>query len=181
MRFVISISFLLFSAMAYGASGDVPHETVFSQLANLSILIFLLWFTQRKAISQAFADKKANYLQSVQEASDFKNKAQKKLDEVKTRVTSMEKTFDQQVEDAKKHAEESYRSQLATAKNEAQRIMDTAAHNLEFEIQKEMENLRVETFKKSANLAEQNLEKTLSPEQLKAWNTHFVNAAEGAN
>ena len=90
-------------------------------------------------------------------------------------------TFREQVEEAKKGAEESYRTQLADAKNEAVRLKNMAQTSLEFEVQKQLEVLRVETFQKSAGMAEKNLEKTLSPEQLKAWNTHFVKAKEGAH
>ncbi len=164
---------LLASVQAFAAAGSVPAGTVISQLANLSILIGAIYFSQRKNIAKAFADKRESFLASVRAASNSKKEAEEKLKEVKTRVQKMQSTFDAQVAEAEKNAEESYRSQLADGKNEALRIKESAQTSLEFETQKQIETLRLETFHKSAGLAEKNLQNQMTPEQLKTWNNKF--------
>lgn len=161
------------ASYAQAASGAVPAQTVVYQLANLSLLLGFLYFTQRKTIAQAFANKRAEYLENVNAASRSKEEAEAKLAEVKQRVHKMQSTFSQQIADAEKNAEESYKSQLADAKNEAVRVKDSAQTSLEFEVQKQIEQLRVETFKKSANIAEERLKEGMTPEQLKTWNEKF--------
>ena len=148
---------VLFSHLstAFAASGGgVPAATVISQMSNLGILIAILFVTQRKSIAKMFKDKKDEYLAQVEAASQSKKQAEEKLNEVKDRVTTLERTFGEQIEEAKTNAEESYRSQLADAKNEAVRLKSSAKTSLEFEVQREIENLRVETFHKSAGMAE---------------------------
>ena len=166
---------------AFAAGDGVPHQTVFSQLSNIALLIAILYFSQRKTIAEAFRNKKEEYLANVNAASKSKKAAADKLKEVKSRVTHLTKTFDEQIEDAKRNASNSYKDQIAHAKNEALRVKSFAKTSLEFEVQKEIENLRVETFKKSVDLAEKNLESKLTPEQLKAWNSHFSSQTQGAH
>jgi len=170
---------MFLSASALAAGGDVPVGTVVSQLANLTLLVGGLFFFPRKGISQAFADKKAEFLENVNAASKSKKEAEEKLSEVVTRLDSMKSTFSQQIDEAKKNAEESYRIQVADARNSAEKVKSMAQTSLEFEVQKQVENLRVETFQKSAEAAEKNLEGSMTEDQLKTWNTRFKN--EGAH
>lgn len=166
----------------FASSGDgVPVVTVVNQVINLSLLIALIYFTQGKTIAEVFKSKKEDFLKSVEEATASKKAAEEKFAEVSKRVDEMQNTFSQQIEEAKNNAEESYRDQLAKAKNEALRLKSASQTNLEFEIQKQVESLRLETFKKSANMAEEKLEKVLTPEQQKAWNSHFVADKQGAH
>lgn len=176
---------LLFALNAFGmeetfeVEDDFPAGTLISQLANITLLVGLLVFTQRKTVAQAFRNKKENFLQSVEQASAAKQEAENKLNEVKTRLTNMKSTYQSQVTDARKNADDSYKKQVENAKEEALRISTMATTSLEFEVQRQIENLRVETFKKSAGLAEKNLESKLTADQQKAWNSHFIsNKAE---
>lgn len=181
-RISISILCVLVTSHVWAASaGGIPAATVFSQISNLGLLIAILYFTQRKTISKMFADKKEQFLENVNAASKSKEDAEKKLQEVKLRVEKLVSTFDSQVEEAKTNAEEAYRVQIADAKNEAIRLKSSARSSLEFEVQREIENLRLETFQRSSEIAEKNLEKDMTSEQLKAWNTHFASAKEGAH
>lgn len=173
---------LLTGESVFAASGGgVPMGTVISQIINLGLLIGLLYFTQRKNISQAFKDKKNDFLKSVNEASASKQAAEAKLAEVTKRVNDLKNTYGEQVSKAQVDAEESYRDQLAKAKNEAGRLKSSAQTNLEFEVQRQIESLRVETFQKSANAAEKNLQQNLTSEQRKAWNGHFTAGKQGAH
>lgn len=160
---------------------EVPYGTLASQFANLAILLGLIFFTQRKKISQAFADKKTNFLKSVEESNQSKREAQAVLQEVSRRLEEIKTTFEKQVEKAKADSEESYRTQLADAKNEAMKIKSSAQANLEYEVLRQIELLRIDTFKKSAEKAGRDLEKKLTPEQLQSWTKHFVANAEGVH
>ena len=91
----------------------------------------------------------------------------------------MKSTFSNQIEEAKKNAEESYKIQVSDARNAAEKLKSMAQTSLEFEVQRQVESLRVETFQKSAEAAEKNLESSMTDDQLKAWNTRFK--TEGAH
>ncbi len=172
---------LFFVDAALAADGGLPFWTITSQLANVAILVAIIYFTQRKNITQAFKQKRADFLERVNSASKSKQKAEALLSEVNRRLEQMKASYGQQVEEAKKNAEESYRTQVADAKNAAEKVKSMAQTSLEFEIQKQVENLRVETFQKSADLAEQKLESELTPEQLKVWNSRFSEAKAGVH
>lgn len=176
MKITLLFLITLSSLKALAASGSIPVGTVISQLANLSLLVGGLYFFQRKAIGQFFKDKREEFLSSVKAASQSKQDAENKLEEVTLRLANMNSSFDVQVEEAKKNAQESYRTQLADAKNAAEKVKSMAQTSLEFEVQKQIENLRVEAFQKSADAAEKELEKKLTPDQLKVWNNRFSKA-----
>lgn len=173
LKLILSVSILLLSSVALAAGDGIPWGTITSQLANLGLLVGGIFFATRKQISQAFADKKANFLESVNAASKSKKEAEEKLAEVTKRLEDMKSTFTTQIEDAKKNAEESFRVQVSDARNAAEKVKSMAQTSLEFEIQKQIENLRVETFQKSAEAAEKKLEGSMTPEQLKVWNARF--------
>jgi F0F1-type ATP synthase membrane subunit b/b' len=174
---IVMTSSIVFAAG--GPSGHVPIGTVISQMANLTLLIAIIFFATRKTIAQALADKKASFLENVDAASKSKKEAQDKLNEVIERLTEIKNTFKEQVSEAKKNAEESYRIQIADARNSAEKLKSMTHTTLEFEIQKQVENIRIETFQKSADRAEKNMTQNLTPEQMKAWNARF--AQEGAH
>ncbi len=176
IKVVLFIIASLTSSVVFAAGDGVPMGTVISQLANLSLLVGGLYFSQRKTIAKAFKEKKENFLASVEAASQSQKEAENKLNEVSERLNQMQATFKKQIEEAKKNAEEAYRMQVSDARNNAEKVKSSALNNIEFEIQKQVENLRVETFQKSAEQAEEKLEKSLTPEQLKAWHSHFTDA-----
>jgi F-type H+-transporting ATPase subunit b len=167
--------FLFIPSILYAASGGdgVPMGTVVSQLANLSLLVLGLYFWQRKTIAAAFADKKSSFLKSVQAASQSKQEAEQKLEEIERRLQKMKSTYDQQIAEAKKNAEESYRVQVSDARNNAEGLKNMALNSIDYEVQRQIENLRIETFQRSAGMAEEKLGSNLTPEQLKAWNSQF--------
>ncbi len=185
MKKIKSLLFIIFVFSPVGAvaagDGGIPVAAVISQIANITLLVGLIYFTQRKNIAAFFSEKKKAYLESVEQASLFKKQAEEKLNEVMVRLNTMTTSFDKQVVEAKKNAEEAYRDQLATAKNEAQRIKNLALSSVDFETQKQIENLRVETYTKSALQAQSKLEHKLTAEQQKAWNNHFVSASGGVH
>ena len=180
-QYLIATLLLFFGLPVFAAGDGVPLGTVTTQLANLAILVGFIYFSQRKTIAQAIADKKKSFLDSVDAASNSKKEANDVLHEVSTRLEKIKSTFSAQVEKAKADAEESYRTQLANAKNETIRLKSSAQDNLEFEVQRQIEQLRIEAYQMSANNAEKELEKKLTPEQLKSWNSHFVSNAKGAH
>jgi F0F1-type ATP synthase membrane subunit b/b' len=166
---------------AFRIEDNFPVGTVIAQVANLTILIAILYFSQRKSIQAVFIEKKETFLNNVKAASASKSKAEEKLKEVSDRLNNLKSTFETQLKDAEGHAQDNHRDQLATAKNDAMKMQANSNTNLEFEIQKQAEALRLETFAKSALIAEQSIIKNLTPEQLKSWNDHFVTSNQGAH
>ena len=165
-----------FKAMA-ASGGEIPVGLLVSQMANLGLLVLGLFITQKKSIAQAFASKKQDFLSVAEKTMREKKEAEAKLKEVADRVAQLKNTHADQISKAKVDSEESYRTQLADAKNQAMKVQDNALMGLQFEVQKEVEKLRIETFQKSAESAEKSLEQGLSAEQKKSWNT-FQNKSE---
>lgn len=179
---VTFIGLVFFSILVQGSSGEgVPVSSLLAQIGNLTVLLLVIYFTQRKTIVKAFAEKKENFMKSVEESLASKKLAQEKYDEVSKRLDEMKSSFARQIEEAKINSEELYLSQVEEAKKEAVRLKSMTRANLEFEIQRQVESIRIETFQKSADLAEKKLESSLTPEQIKAWNTHFVASSQGAH
>lgn len=180
-RLTIIVLLVLPLHAAAASGGGVPVSAVVSQIVNISILIGLLYFTQRKMIAQYFKDKRQTYLDLVELSSKSKKEAEQTLAEISNRLEQMQTTYSAQLVEAEKNAQDSYRDQLANAKNEAERIKKMAMTTVDFEQQKMIETLRVETFALSAQKAKEELESKLTPEQKKAWTSHFVAANQGVH
>ena len=125
-------------------------------------------------MAQAFAQRRAQFLEQVEAVSKSKQEAEDQLAEVSHRLEAIKSSFDTQVLEAKKKAEEAYREQVTEARNGAEKLKSMVQSNLAFEAQKEMESLRVETFKRSAQEARKKLEASLTPEQIKGWTSQFT-------
>ena len=165
---------LLFPSPAFGATSSIPMGILVSQFVNVSLLIALIYFSQRKKVVQMLKDKKENFLKSVKDSAESKKQAQSVLTEVTKKFNEMSETFDEKTEEALKNAENSYQDQVRESRTQALRLKEMVQKNFEFEIQKQVENLRKETFEKSAHLAEKEMKKNLSVEKLRAWNAHFI-------
>lgn len=169
---------LLFSLKSFGYSDSIPFEILISQLVNVSLLGILIYFSQRKRVIHFFQKKKEDFLKNVEQSRELKRQAQTHLEEITRRFDEMSDTFDKKVRDAEQNAQRAYQNQVNQAKNQALHFQEIVQRNFEFEAQKQMENLRKETFLKSTNIAESEIKGNFPPERLKAWNDHFISSQE---
>ena len=177
--FTLPIVLLTNIAIASGGGEGVPSGMVMSQVINVALLIGLIYFFAGKTIAGFFADKKQEYLAFVEATSQSVTEAENRKKELETKLANLRKNYQGDLDQAKSTAEENYRVQLADSKNEALKIEKDSEMALQGEIQKAVESLRVETFNKSADLAEKNLQSQLSPEQQRAWNQTFAKRLKG--
>lgn len=166
--------------LAAGGGEGVPGYVI-AQVANIVLLFTIIYFKFGPTVREVFKKKREDFIKNVEAASHAKKAAEDKKIEVETRLKDLKANFQKDVEEAKKNAEESYRIQIADARNEALRIEKEAESSLEGEVQKAVEGLRVEAFSQSVDMAEKNLEKKLTPEQQKAWNETFSVRVKGAH
>ena len=170
--------FLLFSVQAFGASGSVPIGTLISQWINLSLLILLIYFSQRRRVVEFFGDKKEEFLRAVEESLQSRKEAQKVLDEISEKLSQISETFDQQLEKAKEDAQKAYADQLQEARDQGSHWKQMAQVGFELQMRKQAESLKKEAFQKSIQWAQKSLKKDLRSEHFKAWNTHFINSGK---
>jgi F0F1-type ATP synthase membrane subunit b/b' len=163
------------------SDGSIPVGTVVSQIMNLAVLFALIYFSQRTTIAQYFKQRREDYIASLEAATLSKTQAEETLNEVSERLNRIQQTFEQQIKEAESNAEQSYQTQVKKALEESERIKNQAKTGLEFETLKQIENLRIETFRRSAEMAENDLSQNLTPEQKRAWNSHFSMMTEGAH
>ncbi|MCB0377624.1 MAG: hypothetical protein KDD33_03965 [Bdellovibrionales bacterium] len=108
MKKILFVFIFLSFAIAQASGGGGHHETgvpmgtVMSQLVNLGLLIAILFFWQGKNIANAFAQKKENFLKSVEEANSAKKEAENKLKEVEHRLQELLENYKKSVDKEKK-------------------------------------------------------------------------------
>lgn len=155
--------------------------TVISQIVNFGILVAIIWYFAGGAIKNHFVTQKEEFLKGMESAALSVSQAEKRKSEIESRLIQLRNNADSDIEEAQSKAEETYRSQLANAKNEAMKMESDTQIALEAETQKAIEALRVETFEKSAEFAEQKMDKELTPNQLQAWNSSFPKRLKGVH
>ena len=179
MAKIIFFSVLFFSLPSFGSVDSIPVGTLISQLVNVSLLTGLIYFSQKKKVIQLFRSRKENFLENAKKSRELKEKALSVLEEITQRFNKMSETFDEKTKEAERNSEISYQNDVNEAKTQALRLHEIVQKNFEFEVKKQIESLKRETFLKSINLAEKEIKKKFSMEKLKAWNSHFISSQRG--
>ena len=174
----IFFSVFLFSLQSFGTVNSIPFGMLFSQLVNVSLLAILVYFSQKKRVVSFFQIRRENFLENVRESKELKEQVQSRLGEVTQKLNEISETFDKRIEEAAENAEKSYRDQLSQARTQALYLQKTVEKNFEFESQKQLENLRKETFFKSIQMAEREIKENLFEEKQKVWNNYFISGRE---
>jgi len=172
-------SVLFFSLQSFGAVDSIPVGTLISQLVNVSLLMSLIYFSQKKRVIQFFQARRKDFLENAKNSRELKSKALGVLENVTQRLNEMTETFDEKIRKARRTAEISYKNHINETKTQVLRLHEVVQKNFEFEIRKQIERLKKETFLKSINLAEKEIKKNFSIKELKTWNAHFISDQRG--
>lgn len=187
MQVLMILSILLLNTIAAAAGGGghhdqgIPTGMLISQAINLGLLIAIIYFAAGKAIGGFFRSKKEEFLANVEMATKAVSDAKKRKEEISSLYAKLKANYDKDLQDASSKAQDSYRMQVADAKNQAEKMKSDTENALSGELQKAVEQIRVETFSKSAELAQKNLSTQLTPDQQKAWNSTLQSRLNGVH
>jgi F-type H+-transporting ATPase subunit b len=165
---------LVFAAVAFAAEGGgEEHVSIFKEylwpVINFLILIAVMVFMLKKMDIKGFFKKRTELIeQSLREAREAKELAQKALAEVEERLKVKDTEMEQIIAGAKKSGENEKARLIEEGDKLKTRILEQAKTNIDYEVKRAKESIKEEAVEIAMELAEKKLKEKLSKdEQLK--------------
>ena len=176
----VSVSF------AFASSGEGAEPSLFKAyfwaIINFLILVGLLAFMMKKMDIKGYFKKRTELIeQSLKEAREAKELAQKALAEVEERL----KIKDREVEEILKAARESGERETGRLTEEGDRltarILEQTRNNIDFEVKMAKEAIKEEAVEIAMELAEKKLKQKLTKEEQMKLLEESIAKIEGKN
>jgi len=177
---LLTVSF----AFASGGEGAEPglFKAYFWAIINFLILVGLLVFMMKKMDIKGYFKKRTELIeQSLKEAREAKELAQKALTAVEERL----KIKDREVEEILKAARESGERETVRLAEEGDRfnarILEQTRNNIDFEVKRAKETIKQEAVEIAMELAEKKLKEKLTKEEQMKLLEESIAKIEGKN
>ena len=189
MKPLILLSLLASEALAAGGGGGhhdgVPWaELVIPQIVNFTILASALFFALRNPVKNFFKSKAEDFSSAVNRAADAKKKAEAAYNEIKNRLTHLEKSAEDSRKQAQADAAALRSKMIDEAKAEAQKEEQDAQKSIQFEYDRMVSALKAELVSNSIKLAEEQVVKSTDAAETsdlqKAFSAKAAKAYAGA-
>ena len=171
--FLISYFLLLTSYFAFASSGGAGEHSVLNAylwpVINFLVLIFLMIFLLKKMDIKGFFRKRTELIeQTLREAREAKELAQKALAEVQDRLAVKDSEIDEIISSAKQSGAKEKAHLIEEGEKIKGKILEQAKTNIDYEVKKAKEAIKKEAVEIAMELAEKKLkEKLTREEQLK--------------
>ncbi|MEJ2683627.1 MAG: ATP synthase F0 subunit B [Candidatus Sulfobium sp.] len=168
--FIIS---LMFVSVAFAAEGGEAQGSVFREFVwpavNFLVLIFVLvWLFKKMDVKGYFKKRTELIEQSLNEARQAKELAQKALAQVEERLKVKDKEIEEIIASSKISGEKEKERLIEEGEKMKERILEQAKSNIEFEVRQAKSSIRDEAVEIAMELAEKKLkEKMTKEEQMK--------------
>ncbi len=172
------------SAFAIGGGGGETHFTWKDWLwpiVNFAILAGVLVKFAGPATKEFFANRTKLIEQSLNEAKEAKELAQKSLDEVKSRLSNTDKEVEQIVAAARKSGEKEKEAIIAEGVRLKEKILEQAKSNIDFEVQKAKETIKSDAALMALEIAETQIKDKLGQKEQEALIDDYIKRLEATN
>lgn len=182
---IIGINLILAtSAFAIGGGGGETHFTWKDWLwpiVNFAILLFVLVKFGRKPIKEFFENRTRMIEQSLKDAREAKELAQKTLNEVKARLGNTDQEIEKIVEAARKSGEKEKEAIVTEGERLKVKILEQAKSNIDFELQKAKETIKADAALMALEIAETRIKDKLGQKEQKALIDDYITRLEAKN
>ncbi len=178
--------FFLFTAVAFAAEGGEAEESIFKAymwpVINFLVLLALLIYAFKKADIKGYFRKRTELIeQTLNEARQAKELAQKALAEVEERLKVKDKEIEEIVASAKYSGEREKARLAEEGEKMKEKIMEQARTNIEFELKRAKETIKGEAVEIAMELAEKKLKEKMTKEEQMKLLEESVAKIEGKN
>jgi F-type H+-transporting ATPase subunit b len=162
---------LIFSAVAFASEGGGEESTSVLKaylwpVINFLILVAVMVFMLKKMDIKGFFKKRTELIeQSLREAREAKELAQKALAEVEERLKVKDTELEQILAGAKKSGENEKARLIEEGDKLKARILEQAKTNIDYEVKRAKESIKEEAVEIAMQLAEKKLKEKLSKEE----------------
>jgi F-type H+-transporting ATPase subunit b len=176
----------LFSTAAFAAEGGEAPESLFKEylwpVINFLVLLAILIYAFKKADVKGYFKKRTELIeQSLNEARQAKELAQKALAEVEERLKVKDKEIEEIVASAKYSGEREKARLAEEGEKMKEKLMEQARTNIEFELKRAKESIKEEAVGIAMELAEKKLKEKMTKEEQMKLLEESVSKIEGKN
>jgi F0F1-type ATP synthase membrane subunit b/b' len=154
------LSVVVFAAGGEGGEHDpnhIPWEAIRNQAINVGILIAALIFMLRKSIPEAFAARKATFLEEAQKTEAALKLAEAELKDIKTRLADLEEKEASSVAKAEKEAVVAAEKIVTDTQAQGKKIVDDTSLIIGAEVLKAKAHIREKIISQSMAITEQGI------------------------
>jgi len=177
---------LLTSAAVFANEGGEAEPSLFKAylwpIINFIILIVLLTYAMKKADIKGFFRKRTELIeQSLKEAREARELAQKALAEVEGRLKMIDKEVEEIIASAKMSGEKEKGRLVEEGDKLKEKILEQAKTNIDFEVKQAKATIKKEAVEIAMELAEKKLREKLTKEEQLKLLEESVAKIEGKN
>ena len=177
---------LLFAVAAYANEGAEAEPSLFKAylwpVINFIVLVVLLVYAMKKADIKGFFRKRTELIeQSLKEAREAKELAQKALAEVEGRLKMIDKEVEEIIASAKLSGEKEKGRLVEEGDKLKEKILEQAKTNIDFEVKLAKATIKKEAVEIAMELAEKKLREKLTKEEQLKLLEESVAKIEGKN
>ncbi len=185
--FLLSVSqVLLFAAVAFAEEGGEAPQSLFKAylwpVINFLVLVALLVYAMKKADIKGYFKKRTELIeQSLKEAREAKELAQKALAEVEERLRVKDRELEEIVASARMSGEKEKARLVEEGAKLQEKILEQAKTNIDFEVTQAKSAIKQEAAELAMELAEKKLKEKLTKEEQLKLLEESVAKIEGKN
>ncbi len=177
---------LLTSGAAFANEGGEAQESLFKAyfwpVINFLLLVALLTYAMKKADIKGFFRKRTELIeQSLKEAREAKELAQRALAEVEGRLKMIDKEVEEIIASAKMSGEKEKGRLVEEGDKLKEKILEQAKTNIDFEVKQAKATIKKEAVEIAMELAEKKLREKLTREEQLKLLEESVAKIEGKN
>jgi F-type H+-transporting ATPase subunit b len=166
---------LLFGTLAWAATDahhggpvEIPWKSIFVQAGNFGGLLLILGYILRKTVRAHFSERRKIYMDLVSRADAAKQEAEKNRADIAARLSQLESTSKQSLQQANAEAAELRQRIVAEAKELAAKLKEETERSVRVELEKARAQMREELLAGAVEAARKALkEKVSGAEQMK--------------
>lgn len=180
------IIYVVFTAAACAAEAEhgEHHFTWrdwFWPVINFTILVVVLYVFGRKPFKDFFRKRTELIEQSLKEAKEAKEFAQKTLEEVHARLRDTDSEIEKILAAARASGEKEKEAIIAEGERMKEKILEQARTNIEFELQKARETIKSDAALMALELAEKQIKEKMGQKEQEALIDDYIKKLEAKN
>ena len=150
-------------------------------LVNFAVLVAILVYFGRKPVAEYFKKRTELIENSLKEASEARELAQKTLNEVRGRLKSTDSEIEQILAAAKKSGEKEKEAIIAEGVRLKEKIIEQAKASIDFELQKAREKIKADAALLALELAEKQIKEKLGKKEQEVLIDDYIKRLEAKN
>jgi F-type H+-transporting ATPase subunit b len=183
---LFTLQSLFLAAVAFAEEGGEEHVSLFKAyfwpVINFALLVVLLVYALKKADIKGYFKKRTELIeQSLKEAREAKELAQKALAQVEERLRVKDKEMEEIIASARMSGEKEKAKLAEEGAKLQEKILEQAKTNIDFEVKQAKSAIKQEAAELAMELAEKKLKEKLTKEEQLKLLEESVAKIEGKN